>query len=81
MLFEPQTYLINGAARTVWRNLGYGFLEKIYENALQIELQEAGLSVETQSPIKVHYRGRETERLLQNYDAWHDKPLWPNPRR
>jgi len=37
--------------------LGCGFLEKVYENALTIELAGAGLAVATQMPIKVSYNG------------------------
>lgn len=40
---------------TVYNTLGYGFLEKVYENALKIELEKNKLSVEKQKPIKVHY--------------------------
>ena len=36
--------------------LGGGFLEKVYENALAIELTDTGLIVETQKPIKVFYQ-------------------------
>ncbi|MFI3155907.1 MAG: GxxExxY protein [Methylococcaceae bacterium] len=39
--------------------LGYGFLEKVYENALFIELVAMGLSVEKQKQIKVYYEGKE----------------------
>jgi GxxExxY protein len=35
--------------------LGYGFLEKVYENALAIELRKLGLQANQQSPIRVHY--------------------------
>ena len=51
------TYEINGAVFEVNRQLGAGFLEKVYENALVIELRERGLSAESQVPIKVRYRG------------------------
>ena len=37
----------------VSNTLGSGFLEKVYENALAIELRESGLRVEQQHPIKV----------------------------
>ena len=53
------TYKINGAIFEVNRELGVGFLEKIYENALMIELAEAGLKAENQVPIKVNYKGKE----------------------
>jgi GxxExxY protein len=49
-------YSINGAVFEVNRVLGSGFLEKVYENALVIELQKLGISVETQVPIKVYYK-------------------------
>ena len=39
----------------VYNTLGFGFLEKVYENALYLELLGNGLSVQRQKPIKVHY--------------------------
>lgn len=44
---------------TVYNKLGYGFLKKVYENALLIELRKVGLQEATQIPIKVHYEGVE----------------------
>ncbi|SPD74978.1 conserved hypothetical protein [uncultured Desulfobacterium sp.] len=51
------TYLINGAIFEINRELGSGFLEKVYENALLIELRERGLKAEKQVSIKVEYKG------------------------
>lgn len=42
----------------VYNKLGYGFLEKVYENAMIIELQKIGFNVEKQKPIKVNYEGK-----------------------
>jgi len=53
------TYLINGAIFEVMRELGAGFLEKIYEKALMVELRNRGLKAESQVPIKVKYKGIE----------------------
>lgn len=39
----------------VYNALGYGFLEKVYENAMMIELNNAGISAVAQSPINVMY--------------------------
>lgn len=50
------TEKIIGCAFSVINSLGCGFLEKVYENALAIELNEAGLAVEQQKPIKILYR-------------------------
>ena len=41
----------------IYNSLGHGFLEKIYENALALELRNAGLVVQQQAPIDVYYRG------------------------
>jgi len=43
---------------TVYNALGYGFLEKVYENAMAIELRKLGLEVIPKAPIKVHYNGQ-----------------------
>ncbi len=42
----------------VYNGLGYGFLEKVYENALAIELHHNGHKVEQQKQILVRYRGQ-----------------------
>ena len=39
----------------VYNVLGYGFLEKLYESAIMIELREAGIPAASQHPIEVHY--------------------------
>ena len=41
----------------VYNTLGYGFLEKVYENSLALELRRLGFSVEQQQPINVFYEG------------------------
>jgi len=41
----------------VYNNLGYGFLEKVYENAFLVELKKAGITGIPQSPIRVLYEG------------------------
>lgn len=51
------TELIIEAFFKVYNTLGYGFLEKVYENALCHELSSMGLSVQSQYPINVFYEG------------------------
>ena len=41
----------------VYNKLGYGFLEKVYENAMMIEFKREGILAVSQSPIKVFYDG------------------------
>jgi GxxExxY protein len=59
------TYQINGAVFEVNRILGPGFLEKIYENALLIEIRSRGLKAENQVPIRVFYK----EKVVGEYIA------------
>lgn len=53
------TKKIINAFYKVYNTLGYGFLEKVYENALYIELVAMGLIVKKQKQIKVFYEGKE----------------------
>jgi GxxExxY protein len=59
------TYAINGAVFEVNRILGSGFLEKVYENALLVELKRRGIKAESQVPIKVLYK----EKVVGEYIA------------
>ena len=55
---DDLTQKIIGCAYTVHNTLGPGFLEKIYENALRIELEKLRLRVKQQEPINVRYDGQ-----------------------
>jgi GxxExxY protein len=57
MLHEEITSDIINAFYHVYNTLGYGFLEKVYENALAKELAKRGHSVKQQVPIRVFYEG------------------------
>jgi len=56
MDINDATYAINGAVFEVNRVLGSGFLEKVYENALLVELRKRGLKAESQVAVKVFYK-------------------------
>jgi GxxExxY protein len=58
MQFEALTREIIGAAYAVYNEIGFGFLESVYQSCMAIELTERGLVVEGQKPINVYYRGR-----------------------
>jgi GxxExxY protein len=57
LLHKDITEQIIGAAFEVHDVLGYGFLEKVYQNAMKIELELRGMTVELESKIKVCYKG------------------------
>lgn len=61
---DELTYLINGAVFEVNRVLGAGFLEKIYENALMLELEKIGLKAESQVAINVQYKDQNVGEYL-----------------
>ena len=54
---DAVTRTVIGAAQRVSSVLGQGFLEKVYENGLALELRRAGLTVEQQCPVHVRYEG------------------------
>ena len=53
------TRTIIGCAFTVHNILGAGFMEKVYENSLVIELKKCGMSVQAQVPVPVFYDNME----------------------
>ncbi len=57
MLHADLTEKIIKAFYKVYNTLGYGFLEKVYENALLIELERMDLHAISQQKIKVYYEG------------------------
>ena len=55
---DDLTQKIIGCAYKVHNALGPGFIEKVYENSLRIELEKLGLKVKQQEPINVTYEGQ-----------------------
>jgi GxxExxY protein len=58
VLYKDITEKIIKAAMNIHNTLGFGFIEKVYENSLMIELEPSGLKVNQQYPIKVFYKGK-----------------------
>ena len=54
---DDVTELIIQAFYLVYNTLGYGFSEKVYENAMALELRRRGVKVIQQAPIHVYYAG------------------------
>ena len=66
LLFEEEVYEIVGAAMTVHRELGPGFLEAVYQEAFEIELRGKGIEFQSQMPVRITYKG---ELLRKGYVA------------
>ncbi len=58
LLLKDEVYAIVGAAREVHRTLGCGFLESVYQEALEIELTNRGISYVAQKELPLIYKGR-----------------------
>ena len=71
MTDDDLTHKIIGCAYKVHNTLGPGFLEKVYENALRIELEKLGLRVKQQEPISVEYEGQVVGEYYA--DLWVDE--------
>jgi GxxExxY protein len=68
---DDLTQKIIGCAYAVHNALGPGFLEKVYENSLRIELEKLGLAVRQQEPINVIYQGQVVGEYYA--DLWVDE--------
>jgi GxxExxY protein len=59
LLHEELTDVIIKTFYEVYNELGHGFLEKVYQNSLYLELKNKGYNVEAQKRINVYYKGTE----------------------
>ncbi len=66
IIYKEESYKIVGAAFKVYNTLGAGFLEAVYQEALEIELQRQGIPYEREKELKIVYDGVE---LKQTYKA------------
>jgi GxxExxY protein len=58
LLFKDEAYAIVGAAMEVYNQLGPGFLEAVYQEALEIELTERGIPFVAQKELRIIYKER-----------------------
>ena len=57
-IYKEESYAINGALFSVHRELGVGFLERVYQDALEYEFRERGIPYEREKNIKIMYKGK-----------------------
>lgn len=70
---DVHTYQIIGAAMTVHRELGCGFLENVYQEALSLELAARRIPFHREKIFPVYYRGRELESYYRaDFVCYHD---------
>ena len=66
IIHREESYKIVGAAFKVYNTLGQGFLEAVYQEAIEIEFQKQGIPYEREKELKIVYNGVE---LKQTYKA------------
>lgn len=64
LLFKEESYLIRGAVFEVYREMGCGFLEAVYQECLEKEFRKQGIPFTSQEELKLLYKG---EQLQQTY--------------
>jgi GxxExxY protein len=56
---REEVYAVVGAAIVVHKELGFGFLEAVYQEAMEIELRQRQIPHEAQVPLAILYKGRQ----------------------
>ena len=57
-IYKEESYNIRGAMMAVHRELGSGFLERVYQDALEYEFRERGIPYEREKKIQIMYKGK-----------------------
>ncbi len=58
VLLKDESYALVGCAMEVYNTLGIGFLEAVYQEAMEIELAERGVPFESQKQLRIKYKNR-----------------------
>ena len=66
LIYDKESYAINGAAMEVYNQLGHGFLEAVYQEALEKEFKLRAIPYEREKLLTINYKG---ETLKQTYKA------------
>ncbi len=66
LLFKEESYKIVGVAMEIHKELGAGFLESVYQEAFEIELQKQNMPYEREALLNIFYKG---QKLKKRYSA------------
>jgi GxxExxY protein len=58
LLYRDEVYAIQGAVFDVYREMGCGFLESVYQECLEWELADRGIPFESQKELSLHFKNR-----------------------
>ena len=65
-IYQKETYAIRGCLNAVYTELGSGYLEKVYQEALEMEFLAAGIPFQREARLSISYKGKP---LKQEYIA------------
>jgi GxxExxY protein len=65
LIYHKETYALIGACFSVYREKGCGFLEGVYQECLEIELEHLGIPFVSDTPLALSYRGRELKQVYR----------------
>ena len=72
-LFKDETYKIIGAAMKVHKELGCGFLESVYQEAFELELQKQNIPYEREKLLNIYYKGTKLKKRFSADFVCYDK--------
>lgn len=64
ILYKDEVYAIAGTCMDVYNNLGYGFLEVVYKDAMEIEFRERQMTYSRENPFPILYKGVQLKRIF-----------------
>ena len=73
LIYKEETYAIRGAIYEVYKNLGAGFLEAVYQEALEMELSARGIPFRSQAEIEIQYKGKTLNQFYRADIICYDK--------
>jgi len=73
LLFREECYAIQGAVFEVYREMGYGFLEAVYQECLENEFRKRDIPFVSQKELKLFYKGEELKQTYRPDLICHEK--------
>lgn len=65
ILFKEECYQIQGAVFEVYREMGCGFLETVYQESMEKELAKRGIPFLAQQELRIHYKGEQLKQIYR----------------
>ena len=73
LIYEEESYLIRGACYEVYKEMGSGFLEAVYQECLEREFQARGIPFQSQQELVLHYKGSPLKQTFKLDFVCYDK--------